>query len=48
MFMGYWFKCSDIKDVSEYHFYFVGVIALNCMILQLLVNFICNMLGLLL
>jgi hypothetical protein len=45
--MGYGFKLCDITAVSEYHLYCVGVIGLNSVILQLLVNIICTVYGLL-
>jgi len=32
----------DITAVSDYHLYCVGVIGLNCVILQLLVDIICT------
>jgi len=39
--MGHCFKLCDIAAVSEYNLHFVGVICLNFVILQLLVNIIC-------
>jgi len=40
MFMGYLFKLWDITAVNVYCLYCVGVIGLNCVILQVLVNII--------
>jgi len=45
--MGYWFKLCDITALSEYHLHSIGVIVLICVILQFLVNIICNLYGLL-
>jgi len=36
----------DITSVNDISFYFVGVIGLNCVILQLLMNIFCTVKGL--